>query len=335
MIDIKNIFREDFSQVIGIYFDGEKIFLAREEEIISAHFEVEEENFAEQLAEKVLVMCNQSGWESSKVALCLREGESMAVTADFENLPIDKRASAVKSWATAQVGENALYTFAEVDGEFWAETISQSAAEKFLSAFGKNSMTLCAMTSLASRLSKSADKAKFISKVAAEKIFPNLLRQKTWNVPKIILTTLVIIFAILSVTFGAIFYRHLEVDGELENLQKTLAAQEEVAFQKKSFESATAESKRLNKLLAAQYDNRKFNAMIQLGRIADEKVSLSKVNFTKDTVEVEGLAENSTEVKKYLGRFKNAISKEAKLEKITTEDDKVSFKIRLDLKDRQ
>lgn len=332
MISIKNFFREDFSKVVGIYFDGEEIFLSRlDGENFSAHFEVEEENFSEQLAEKVSVLCSQRGWENSKVALCLREGDSIVLPLDFDNIPENQIEAAVQTWAAAQAGQNALSTFAKVDGEFCAETISQADAEKFIAAFEKNSMTLCAMTALIGKYWKPADKAKRAARIAAENNLPNLLLKNlsAWNFKKIFLFAAGILFLITSIVFGQIFYKFFTVQGELETLQKKLAALEDTAVLKENFDADVAAAKKLNALLASQADINKLNILIKIGQLANDKFRLTKINLSKDAAEIEGAAESSTDVKNLLGKLKSFISKNARLENISTEDDAVTFKIRL------
>ena len=329
MINIKNFFQEDFSQVVGIYFDGEKIFLSRPNgENIESHFEADENNFAEQLAEKVLFLCNKQGWNNSKVALCLREGETVTFQPEFDNIPTNKIDAAIKSWAVAQVGENALYTSAEIEGENWIEAISRKSAEEYISAFEKNSMTLCAMTSLI----LSSDKSFEVTKIVAEKRFPNLLKKQLieWSFKKIFFAVIGTFFILSAMILGKTYYDWYVSTTELENLQKNITAQDNTAIMQENFESNVLESKRLNELLASQIENQKLNTLIKIGQIADDKTFLTKINLSGELVEIEGKAENSTDVKNYLGRFKSAISRNAKLEKISTENDKVTFKIRLE-----
>ena len=140
----KNFFLADSEEVVGIYYDGEKIFLARltdKLETLEQNFEIDSaENISaiEQLAEKISVLCSQRGWKTSKTALCLQEGDTIIFQPDFNNIPAEKIDSAVKIWATAQVGENALYTSATIDGEFFTEAMAQKVAAEYFSAWEKN-----------------------------------------------------------------------------------------------------------------------------------------------------------------------------------------------------
>lgn len=176
---VKNFFREDFREVLGIYHDDEKIFLAR----LTKKFETAEVNFEvdlndkispiEQLAEKVSVICAQRGWKTSKVGLCLREGDAITFRTNFENVPPAEIDSAVKTWATSQAGKNAPYAFTEIDGEIWAETLTKTVSEEYISAWKKNSLNLCALTVMPDfseeESSEGLDKAVFVAKIVAKK----------------------------------------------------------------------------------------------------------------------------------------------------------------------
>lgn len=332
MISIKKFLQEDYSKVVGIYFDGNKIFLSRKnDETIENNFEInlnEKISFAEQLAEKVLFLCNKQGWNTSKVALCLREEDSTTLQIDLDNIPKNKLDDAVKSWAIAQAGEKALYTFTEINGEFWTETISKKSADNFISAFKKFSMNLCVMTSLIKNQNKSAE----IIKIAEEKKSPNLLKNQfaNWNFKKIFSLAIGIFLFATSIIFGKLYYDWNVAANELEIARKKLAAMSDLIEQKEIFDANVAESKKINQLLASQLDKNILNDLIKIGQIADKKISLTKINYSTKDAEVEGITESSTDVKNYLGKFKNYISRNAKLEKISTENDKVIFKIRID-----
>ena len=62
---LKNFFREDTDEVIGAYFDGGKIFIARLTENF-ATIELDAEGAElEQLAKKISFMCVQKNWKTS------------------------------------------------------------------------------------------------------------------------------------------------------------------------------------------------------------------------------------------------------------------------------
>lgn len=339
----KNFFREDFSEVLGIYHDDEKIFLARR----TKKFETAEVNFEidlndkispiEQLAEKVSVICAQRGWKTSKVGLCLREGDAITLRTNFENVPQNEIDSAVKTWATSQAGKNAPYTFTEIDGEIWAETLTKTVLEEYISAWKKNSINLCALTVMPDfsedESPDNLDRAVFVAKVVAEKKSPNLLTEKiaNWNVKKIYLTAAAIFILILLGICGKIFYDYRVAENELDEARKILAEESETAVLKKSLDADIAEMKKINSLLFSQKENfSKLNALIKLGKISGGAVQLKKINATENFVQLEGLAEDSGAIEKYLSRLKNSLTADVKLENTSaTDGGEINFTVRL------
>ena len=340
---IKNVFREDFGEVLGIYHDDEKIFLARR----TKKFETAEVNFEidlsdkispiEQLAEKVSVICAQRGWKTSKVGLCLREGDAITLRTNFENIPQNEIDSAVKTWATSQAGKNAPYTFTEIDGEIWAETLTKTVVEEYVSAWKKNSISLCALTVMPDfsedESSDNLDRAVFVAKVVVEKKSPNLLAEKIadWNVKKISLTAAAIFILILCGMCGKIFYDYRVAENELDAAKKILAEESETLVLKKSLDADVDEMKKINSLLAAQQENfSKLNVLIKLGKISGNAVRLKKINATENFVQLEGLAENSVAIEKYLSRLKNSLAANVKLENTSaTDGGEINFTVRL------
>lgn len=337
----KNFFREDFSEVLGIYYDDEKIFLARR----TKKFETAEVNFEinlndkispiEQLAEKVAVICAQRGWKTSKVGLCLREGDAITLRTNFENVPQNEIDSAVKTWATSQAGKNALYTFTEIDGEIWAETLTKIVVEEYISAWKKNSINLCALTVMPdfSEEDDNLDRAVFVAKIVAEKKSPNLLAEKIadWNVKKISLTAAAIFILILGGICGKIFYDYRTAENELDAAKKILAEESETLVLKKSLDADVVEMKKINSLLFGQQENfSKLNVLIKLGKISGGAIRLKKINATENFVQLEGVAENSGAIEKYLSRLKNSVAANVKLENTSAADGgEINFTVRL------
>lgn len=112
-----NFFREDVGEIVGVYFDGEKIFFAHltdEVETEKINFQIaDEENFSpiEQLAEKISVTCAKNGWKTSRLGICLRNDEVIFEQRYFENIPEDELNDAIKSWSKAAGGgyKSSLY----------------------------------------------------------------------------------------------------------------------------------------------------------------------------------------------------------------------------------
>ena len=331
----KNFFLADSEEVVGIYYDGEKIFLARltdKLETLEQNFEIDSaENISaiEQLAEKISVLCSQRGWKTSKTALCLQEGDTIIFQPDFNNIPAEKIDSAVKIWATAQVGENALYTSATIDGEFFTEAMAQKVAAEYFSAWEKNSMTLYAMTALAGNAD---DKATFIAKIAAEKKYPNLLKYQSdkWNWKKILAAVVVIFLLPVMIIFGKSYYELYGLQKNLETLQEKLSAQNEFIDAEKNFTTGIEKLRTTNELLASQSENfSKLNFLIRLGKISDGKISLRRVIMSGNVAELEGVTNEAEEIKNYLRRLKSSVTKNVNLENISSEGEQVIFTVRL------
>lgn len=345
---IKNFFREDFSEITGIYYDGFKISLARrtkkfETDEVAWELYLDSENsYQEQLAEKIFMVLNQRGWQNSKVGLCLREGDAITFRTNFENVPQNEIDSAVKTWAISQAGKNAPYTFVEDNGEIWAETLSKNIVEEYVSAWRKNSLNLCALTVMPDfsedESTDNLDRAIFVAKVIAEKNFPNLLAEKIadWNIKKISLTAAAIFLFILCGISAKLFYDYHSAENELEAAKKIFAEESETVVLKKNWDADVEEMKKINSLLAAQNENySKLNSLIRLGKISGGAVRLKKINATENFIQLEGFAENPDAVGKYLSRLKNSFAEDIKLENTAAADGgEINFTIRLNFKNK-
>ena len=335
----ENFFREDFSEVVGIYYDGEKIFLAR----FTHKIEVDEINFElslnddvspiEQLAEKIFMILNQRGWENSKIGFCLNDDDVIIFRTVFENLPQNEIDSAVEVWAKAQAGKNAFYSFAESDGEIWAETLSETLMNEYLAAFEKNSLSLWALTACPDSNKKNSDRAVFIAKVLKEKKSPNLLSEKVvnWNFKKFFpIAAGIFLFVIVCLSIK-VFYDYKVTDDELESIRKILSEQSEVIVLQKEIDENILEMKKINSLLESQSEKfSKLNVLIRLGKIADNKIHLSKISVTENFVQVDGFADDSVAIEKYLRKLKNLVAENFKLDNTSTTDDgKINFTVKM------
>ena len=129
-------------EIIGAYFDGEKIFIAR----LTKKFEtVEVEAYGleiEQLAEKISIVCKEKSWRTSEVGFCLRNEDAVTFQTEISNVPEKEIPALVKSWAVAQAGADAIFSFAKVGEELWMETMPKSKADEIFSAFKKFGINL-------------------------------------------------------------------------------------------------------------------------------------------------------------------------------------------------
>ena len=144
-MDILKFFREDLSEILGVYCDDEKIYLARlggEIETAEINFEInlnDKSTQIEQLAIQIKNFCNLRSWKISKVALVLRDGTAATFQTDFKNVPANEIEDAVKIWAMAHV-KNARYTSIKSGEEIFMEALPASIVEEYISAFEKNSL---------------------------------------------------------------------------------------------------------------------------------------------------------------------------------------------------
>lgn len=339
---IKNFFREDFSEIVGIYHDGEKIFLAH----FSNKIEFDEINFEispsdevspiEQLAEKIFIILNQRGWTTAKIGLCLNDNDVIIFRTNFDNIPHSEIDSTVKVWANAQVGKNAPHTFAEFDGEIWAETLSETLINEYISAFEKNSLKLCALTAMpnfSATSIKNSDKAIFIAEVLKEKKSPNLLSEKIedWNFKKFSLVAAGIFLFVLVGLSAKIFYDYRVAENELDAARKILSEKSEIVIMKKDLDSDVAEMKKINSILAAQSEKfSKLNFLIRLGKISGGSVQMKKINATENFVQLEGIAENPDAIEKYLRKLKKFVAENSNLENTSAADDgRINFTVKV------
>ena len=340
-----NFFKEDFSEVVGAYFDGEKIYLSHRindtVENIDASFSITQEDDVseiEQLAEKISMLCSQRGWKTSKTGFCLREGAAVIFKTQFSGIPSNEIESAVKAWADS-VGKDVLYSSIKYEEEIWMEALIKSTAEEYVTAWAKNSMTLCALTVMPVDFDESIELIKpttfseFIAEVVATKKAPNLLSEQlnAWNYKKISATIAALFFCVFLLTFLKISYEYHTAAAQREEIQATLNQHAEELEMKKLADENVAEMKIINSMCAAQIHSfPQFNALVKLGAIADGKTHLTKVKTSADSVELEGVAENPDDIKIYVDRLKT-ITPHVKQGNFSSADGVTNFSIHLTL----
>lgn len=331
-MDVINFFREDLSEVLGVYCDGEKIFLARQNETAEINFEIfnDDTPAIEQLAEKIKLHCNKNNWKVSKVGLILREGTATTFQTDFKNVPANEIESAVKIWAVAHVGKDARYTSINLDEEIWMEALPASIVEEYISAFEKNSLTLCALTENPNSEKTSIERAILAADIVKNKKSPNILTEKisTWNIKKISLTAAGIFFIALIICSAKLSYDYFNAATRAETAQNRFNSQNDNFVLKQELDASTAKIKQFEGIISAQNINsKKFNALLKVGKIPDGKIILDKIKTTGETLEIEGVAESPDAVKLYLSRLKNFISPNVKLKNSTEDDGQIFFSI--------
>ena len=322
----KNFFREDLGEVVGAYFDGEKIFIVRLTEKFET-IEIDADGAEpEQLAEKISLACAQKGWKTSAVDFCLREEDAVTFQSDVANVPEKEIPALVKSWAMAQAGADAEFSFAKVGAELWMETLPRAKVKEFVAAFKKFDL----LTKV-----EPFDRTEFITEIVREKKSPNLLsaRGGTWNFEKISAAVAAIFFIGIILSSAKLFLDYREASDKFDAAKISLEKFSEDLALKKNLDANIAELHRLNALAAQIEPEKNFNLLINLGKIASDDVRLTKIRTEENFLELEGLTDNPDAVRNYLARVRNSVVQSARLEQSSERDDgEIVFVIRADLK---
>ena len=344
---ILDFFKENYSEVIGAYFDGEKIYLSRR---LNDKVENDEVNLTladgiseiEQVAEKISVTCAKHGWKTSKTSFCLRGGTAaLTFQTHLPDIPPKEIDNAVKSWAVSVIGKNPLYSFIKETGdEICMMTISRATAAEYISAFKKNSMNLCALTimppdySLQPKIIKPLTFAEYAADVVAVKKIPNLIAERlsVWNYKKISLMIAAAFFCILFAVFGSLFYEHQSADAQVSELKARVDSLNNIAELKKIVDTDVVEMKLINSLCATQNNSAVvFNSLVNIGRIADSSTYLRKLKISVNSLELEGVTDNPDEIKNYVNRLKKFVAPNVKPGNLTSTDGVTNFTIRVTL----
>lgn len=334
----KKFFREDTAEVVGAYFDGMKLFVAR----LTEKFETVEldAEYAEleQIAEKISLTCKQRGWRTSSVGFCLQDGDAVIYQMTVDNLPAKAIPASVKAWAVAQAGKDAVFAFTNVGDEIWMETLPRTRFDEICAAFKKFGLNLRGLSVMPSDSPAEVtpfDRTKFIAKVVRNNAAPNILAARSvWRWQRISAAAAVIFLIALMLATAKVFWDGNATSNALDAAK--LAVNEigaDVAL-KKSLDADIAELHRLNALAAAQVDTPKnFNLLINLGKIADKTVRLTKIRADENSLTLEGIADTPEAVKAYLVRVKGSVAQGARLENSAARDDgDIAFTIRAALK---
>ena len=332
-MSILNFFRNDFSKILGIYFDGDKIFLA----YLADEIEFSEFNFdgdTNQLAEKIAYLCAKNGWENPKIALALREGTAATFQTEFKSVPENEIESAVKIWATANVGRDARCSSVKFGDEIWMEAVPENIVEEYAAAFEKKFLPLCTLTEIPDNPQRPLtpfNRAESAAEIALNNAAPNVLAGKIshWNFKRIALAAAAVFLLAVSLVSARLGYEYYAASKNLAVAQENLKELGELAAFKGIIEANAAEMHRLNDLISAQNITAdKFNALIRIGRLIDGKIWLDKIKTSGDTLELTGTADMPDALKNYLSRLKS-FAQNVKLENSASNDGQIDFLIRV------
>lgn len=336
---IKDFFRANLNDVIGAYFDGEKIFITR----LTGYFETIEldanSTEIEYLAEKISLACKQRGWKTSAVGFCLQEGDAVTYQATVDNIPAKEIPSFVKSWAITRNGADAVFAFDNIGAEVWMETLPRTTLDEFCAAFEKFGMNLRGLSVMpVDLLTKTTplDRTKFIAKVIRYGEPPNFLaaRNSAWNWKKISPAIAALFLLVMLIGSAKLFIDYRTAAAELDAIKISIDSQREDLSLKENLDADIAELNRLNKISAAQnVTPTKFNLLINLGKATGGGVRLTKIRAEENFLELEGISVTPDAVKSYLSRVKSFVVTTARLENSTErEDGDIAFTIRATLK---
>ncbi|MBQ4403886.1 MAG: PilN domain-containing protein [Selenomonadaceae bacterium] len=335
---LKKFFRADTSEIISVYFDGEKIFIARlTEKFETAEIEADGAEI-EQLAEKISRECRQRGWKTSLVGFCLREEDAVTFQTEVANVPEKEIPALVKSWALAQTGAGAAFSFAKIGEELWMETVPRAKVEEFSAAFEKFNMNLRGLSVMpVDMLSKISpfDRTEFITEVVRDRKSPNLLSGHggAWNWKKISLAIAAIFFIAIFIGSAKLFFDYSVASNKLDAAKTSIDEVREDLALKENLDATVAELRKINQLAAQIEIKPNFNLLVNLGKIVGGDVHLTEIRVDGDALELKGVADNSDAVKSYLSRVKNSVVNSARLESSAESDDgEIIFVIRANLK---
>ncbi len=329
-----NFFREDLSNVVGAYFDGDKIFIVHLSENSETVTIDADGSDVEQLAEKISLVCTQNGWQTSAVGFCLQEGDAVTFQTEVDNVPAKEIPALVKSWAIAQFQKDAAFSFAKVGAEIWMETLPQKIVDEFCATWKKFGMNLRGLSVMpVDMLTKITpiDHAKFIAEIVRERKAPNILaRSGILNWKKISAAIAAIFFIALLISSMKIFFDSNAASTQLDAIKSSVNELRDDLALKNSLDEDIAELNRLNKICAAQGINpAKFNLLINLGKVAGGGVHLTKIHVDENFLELEGVSTTPDAVKSYLSRVKSSVSSSARLESSNeNKDGDIDFTIR-------
>ena len=252
-----------------------------------------------------------------------------------ENLPEKEIPAPVTSWAVAQAGADAAFSFAKIGGELWMETIPLTKLEEICAAFKKFGMNLRGLSVMPTDILKKVhplERTEFISGVVREKKSPNLLttRSSIFDWKKISMAFAAIFLLAIIIFSAKTFMDWRESSEKLDAAKISIEELREDFIIKGNIDADIAELKRLNKISAAQKISPKnFNLLINLGKISGGGVRLTEIRADENFLELEGLASTPDAVKSYLSRVKNSVAQNSRLESSSErEDGDIFFTIR-------
>ena len=250
----------------------------------------------ESLAEKISFICRQKGWKTSLVGFCLREGDVVTFQTEVSNVPEKEISALVKSWAVAQAGVDAAFSFTKVGTELWMETLTRSKVEEFSAAFKKFGLNLRGLSVMPANLLEKIhpyDRTEFITEIVRDKKSPNLLsaRGSVWNWKKISSAVAAIFFISLIIGSIKLFFDYYEASNKLDAAKISVEGLHADLALKENLDANIAELHKLNNRAAQIDSNKNFKLLINIGKISDDDIRLTKIRVEENFLELEGITD--------------------------------------------
>ena len=279
--------QKNFDNVIGIYFDGTKIYCVNLKlEETSQQWQVEDtatilliekinedSNIHEMIAQKINKLCNERNWQTKIIALCLNVNDVIIDYEDLSILPKDKIGNAVKYQISAAGDfeiDTFFYAYMELDSKIWMEGILKTEAVKWIDELTKNDLKLLCLTAMPDSIYQIDDidltnvnenfinssglKAIFAAKTLAKREMPNLLIEKTvdligWNFNRIAVIIIILTLLVSSVVLSLDAWQFYQVKSELANEQQKLKSLETEQRKEEFISKAIKEVENKNQIL--------------------------------------------------------------------------------------
>ena len=250
-----------FDNVVGIYFDGTKLYCVNLKLVDTStqQWQVtdtatillidkinENSNIHEMIAQKTAKLCNERNWQTKIIALCLNINDVVIDYEDLSILPKDKVGNAVKYQISAAGDfeiDKFFYAYMEFDSEMWMEGILKSKAAKWIDEFSKHDLNILCLTAMPDSIKQvegidltyvsenfiNSDglKSIFAAKVLAKREMPNLLIEKTvnlvgWDFNRVAALIVVLTLLVSSIVLSLDAWQFFTVKSELTNEQQKI-----------------------------------------------------------------------------------------------------------------
>ena len=153
-----------------------------------------------------------------------------------------------------------------------------------------------------------------------------------WNWKKISSAVAAIFFISLIIGSIKLFFDYYEASNKLDAAKISVEGLHSDLALKENLDANIAELHKLNNRAAQIDSNKNFKLLINIGKISDDDVRLTKIRVEENFLELEGITDKPAVVKNYLAHVKSSVVQSARLETSSENDDgEIIFLIRASL----